>query len=176
MSRKPKLNDLQLILLASAIQRDDGSILPFPATLTNKAGRARKVIPALLRRKLVEEAVTGDRARSWREADDQMIGLFATAAGRTAIAAGDSELESAGEERDARPTSEKAKARTGTKAELVLALLQRPEGATLAELVDATGWLPHTTRAALTGVRKKGHALQKTKRADATCYRVAEVG
>ena len=63
-----------------------------------------------------------------------------------------------------------------TKAALVLGLLQRPEGATLAELVEATGWLPHTTRAALTGLRKKGHAIEKTKRDDVTCYRLAEAG
>ena len=33
------------------------------------------------------------------------------------------------------------------------------DGATLAELVAATGWLPHTTRAALTGLRKRGYAV-----------------
>ena len=53
----------------------------------------------------------------------------------------------------------------------VIALLERPEGATLAELVKATGWLPHTTRAALTGLKKKGHVITKDKRGDATCYR-----
>ncbi len=59
------------------------------------------------------------------------------------------------------------------KTSLILALMRRKEGATLAELVEATGWLPHTTRAALTGLRKKGHVLDKTRRDDATCYRVA---
>ena len=63
-----------------------------------------------------------------------------------------------------------------TKAGLVLDLLKREQGATLAELVEATGWLPHTTRAALTGLRKKGHAIEKTKRDDVTCYRLAEAG
>lgn len=43
----------------------------------------------------------------------------------------------------------------------VLALLQRPDGATLDELVAVTGWLPHTTRAALTGLRKKGYDIQR---------------
>ena len=62
------------------------------------------------------------------------------------------------------------------KIDKVLGLLQRPEGATLAELIEATGWLPHTTRAALTGLRKKGHAIEKTKRDDVTCYRLAEAG
>ena len=60
-----------------------------------------------------------------------------------------------------------------TKTAMVLGLLQRPNGATLYEMVAATGWLPHTTRAALTGLRKKGHAIAKTKREDVTCYRIA---
>lgn len=64
--------------------------------------------------------------------------------------------------------------RTTTKSELVLSLLRRGEGATLAELIEATGWLPHTTRAALTGVRKKGHAIEKSKRGEETCYRIIE--
>ena len=50
-----------------------------------------------------------------------------------------------------------------SKTELVLGLLQRPEGASLDELVAATGWLPHTTRAALTGLRKKNHIIAKNK-------------
>lgn len=58
------------------------------------------------------------------------------------------------------------------KTTLILDLLRREEGATLAEMVEATGWLPHTTRAALTGLRKKGHVLDKTKRGDVTCYRI----
>ncbi len=42
--------------------------------------------------------------------------------------------------------------RGGTKQARVIALLERDSGATLDELVAATGWLPHTTRAALTGL------------------------
>ncbi|MEI9927839.1 MAG: DUF3489 domain-containing protein [Sphingomonas sp.] len=60
-----------------------------------------------------------------------------------------------------------------TKAALVLKMLQRDDGATLAELTAATNWLPHTTRAALTGLRKKGHSIDKGKRGDTTCYRIA---
>jgi DNA-binding IclR family transcriptional regulator len=55
-------------------------------------------------------------------------------------------------------------------------LLRRADGATLAELVEATGWLPYTTRAALTGLRHKGHVIEKTRRGDMTCYRIAEAG
>lgn len=50
-----------------------------------------------------------------------------------------------------------------TKSGQVLALLTRDEGATIDQLVAATGWLPHTTRAALTGLKKKGHAITSDK-------------
>jgi hypothetical protein len=61
----------------------------------------------------------------------------------------------------------------GTKQALVLGLLQRKEGASLAELVEVTGWLPHTTRAALTRLRQGGHDLQKEKRETGeTAYRI----
>ncbi len=61
-----------------------------------------------------------------------------------------------------------------SKLTMVTQLLQRPEGATLDELIKATGWLPHSTRAVLTGLRKKGHVIEKTKREDATCYRITK--
>ena len=46
----------------------------------------------------------------------------------------------------------------------------------LQSLVEATGWLPHTTRAALTGLKKKGHTVTKDKRDDVSCYRIAKAG
>jgi Protein of unknown function (DUF3489) len=49
--------------------------------------------------------------------------------------------------------------RGGTKLARVLQLLQRDCGATLEELIAATDWLPHTTRAALTGLRKRGYSV-----------------
>ncbi len=62
-----------------------------------------------------------------------------------------------------------------SKSAAVLAMLQRPEGATLEQLAIATGWLPHTTRAALTGLKKKGHAVSSDKVEGQTrIYRVVE--
>ncbi|WP_054531571.1 DUF3489 domain-containing protein [Erythrobacter sp. SG61-1L] len=58
------------------------------------------------------------------------------------------------------------------KIDQVLALLHRKQGATAAEIAALTAWLPHTARAALTGLRKKGHVITKTKRDDANCYRI----
>jgi len=59
-----------------------------------------------------------------------------------------------------------------SKKDQVLALLRRDGGATLDEMVTATGWLKHTTRAALTGLRKAGHVIEKGKRGDVTCYSI----
>jgi len=61
-----------------------------------------------------------------------------------------------------------------TKQGRVIALLERDSGASLDELIAATGWLPHTTRAALTGLRHKGFVLDRDKRADGTTvYRIS---
>ena len=60
-----------------------------------------------------------------------------------------------------------------SKSAAVLAMLQRPEGANLDQLVTATGWLPHTARAALTGLKKKGHEVTSNKPAGGVrTYRV----
>ncbi len=53
-----------------------------------------------------------------------------------------------------------------SKSAQVLDLLGRPEGATIEQIVAATGWLPHTTRAVLTGFRKKGQVLASEKPAE----------
>ena len=64
--------------------------------------------------------------------------------------------------------------RRETKQARVIALLERDTGATLDELIAATGWLPHTTRAALTGLRHKGFVLDRDKREDGTTvYRIS---
>src|SRR5208337_4343159 len=67
-----------------------------------------------------------------------------------------------------------ASPRGGTKIAQVIELLQHGDGATLAELVAATGWLPHTTRAALTGLRKRGYAvgIDRADKARGSVYRI----
>ncbi|MFC4293545.1 DUF3489 domain-containing protein [Novosphingobium tardum] len=50
-----------------------------------------------------------------------------------------------------------------TKSAEVVAMLQRSEGATLYQLIAATSWLPHTARAALSGLKKKGHTIINEK-------------
>lgn len=60
-----------------------------------------------------------------------------------------------------------------TKSATVTKLLSRNRGATLAEIMAATHWQPHTSRAFLTGLRKKGKVLVKETRKDGeTSYRI----
>ena len=63
----------------------------------------------------------------------------------------------------------------GGKQQQLAALVVRDEGATLDQMIAVTGWLPHTTRAALTGLKKKGHVIVRGKRGEVTCYRIAAV-
>lgn len=58
-----------------------------------------------------------------------------------------------------------------TKRDQLAALLLRDEGATLDQMVAATGWLPHTTRAALTGLKKRGYAIDSDKIDSVRTYR-----
>jgi hypothetical protein len=51
-----------------------------------------------------------------------------------------------------------------SKLDTILDLLSRPEGASLAELVAATGWQAHSVRGALAGsLKRKGHAILSEK-------------
>ena len=62
-----------------------------------------------------------------------------------------------------------------TKTTTILKLLRRPNGASIAQLQKVTGWKPHSVRAALTGLRKKGHNVTRGKDAkDVTVYAVAK--
>ena len=71
------------------------------------------------------------------------------------------------------PTAPAAPVRRTTKQDSVLALLQRDGGANLAAIVEASGWLPHTARATLTALRKKGLTIARTKVEGETRYTVA---
>jgi hypothetical protein len=180
------LTDTQLLLLSSASKRGD-HLVTLPSNL--KGGAAKKVVERLLSLALAKEIpVAGDRP-AWRTEDNERaIGLKITRAGLKALSieAGTGDKPDAPE---ARPKKRSPKAagnratraasapdqapRPAAKQALIISLLSRAKGASLDALVEATGWLPHTTRAALTGLRKKGHQLAKTKNADGqTVYRI----
>jgi hypothetical protein len=54
------------------------------------------------------------------------------------------------------------KARDDTKQAQLIAMLRRKEGATIAQIVAATGWQPHTVRGAFAGALKKKLGLTVT--------------
>jgi hypothetical protein len=69
-----------------------------------------------------------------------------------------------------------------TKHQIVVDLLKRPEGASTQELVDATGWLPHTVRVVISGINNgrsgkreiQRHPIESVRKDGATVYRIVE--
>lgn len=167
----PKLSDLQLILLTSANRRQSGHVLPVPDSISGAGARLKNSFASLLKRSLVSEVDSAEADQVWREEGEQRFGLVITDAGRRAVGDG---VEEGGSPASTEEPAAVSNARTPTKQDRILELLRRGQGATLDELTGATGWLPHTTRAALTGLRKKGMKIEKAKRHDVTCYRIGE--
>ena len=62
-----------------------------------------------------------------------------------------------------------------TKTAMVTKILSREKGATLLEMSKATGWQPHSCRAFLTGMRKKGDILKEQRSDGQLSYRIAPV-
>jgi hypothetical protein len=165
-----KLTDTQLLMLSAAAQRED-RILAMPPKLNG--GAAQKVAAKLIAAGLVKEVKAKTGAPAWRRdaETEQSFALKLTAAGLKAspieigVAANKSaETETPNHGADTVSKTPVAPApRDGTKISRVIGLLQRDSGATLDEVIAATGWLPHTSRAALTGLRKRGYAIEKTQ-------------
>ena len=169
-----KLSDTQAFLLSAASQRESGSILPLPSTMSASGGTT-KAVGALISRGLAEQRETSDANAVHRVDGDIRWGVFLTAAGAAAI--GVETADPAGDNASTAPPAPAASVapKAPTKAAAVISLLGRPDGATMTELIEATGWLPHTTRAALTGIRKKGRAVERGKRGEVSCYRIVSV-
>jgi hypothetical protein len=180
-----KLTDTQAILLSNAAQREDGSVLPLTASLA--AGpQIDKAIAALLRRELISVQQPLQTEHNEKADEPAPPAYVITSAGLAAIGLAD-DADAARDDQTTAPlpatsvpqgapapgTSSISAAPAMSKIGRVLGLLQRDEGASVRELIAATGWLPHTTRAALTGLRKKGHVIDRTGRGETTCYRVA---
>ena len=166
-----KLTDLQSLLLTRAAGREDGSLTALPESADIAPARVMTAISQLLRRGLLEEREVDARGHHHRSEGDLRYGAFITVAGLRAIGAAELEAVAASTAAPTAPPLPEPAPRA-TKASLVLDLLRREQGATLTELVAATGWLPHTTRAALTGLRKKGHPIERERRDGVSRYRI----
>jgi hypothetical protein len=128
---------------------------------------ATKLGATLVSRKLLRPVRSKPGAPIWREeAAGKSISLVITRAGRAAIGAiADrvrSEIKNEKQTAKAAGSANHVKVpRAGTKQALVVDMLSKEQGATIDSLAKATGWLPHTTRAALTGLRKKGFGVER---------------
>ncbi len=61
-----------------------------------------------------------------------------------------------------------------TKQAVILNLLRRAKGASIGDLTSAIGWQAHSVRAALTGLRKRGHDIERSVESGASRYRIIE--
>lgn len=147
----PSLTKIQTTLLTTAAAHPDGLVV-LPERMSEAAGARHLATFEGLKLILVREAA-GDTTPHLTPAGYRAVGLRPP---RKPKAPGDA-----------------AGAVRGSKRDLVGELLGREGGASVPELVAATGWLPHTTRAALSRIRSGGQALAKSTREDGTtAYRI----
>ncbi len=177
----PKLTDSQLVILAAAANREDRAALPLPKSLKIKGGAVTKTLEGLRKKGLLEEKPASRDAASWREGKDgRRMMLVITEAGVEALdgepARETGKQPTPSNVRTKKPRAERKTAaakpkrekppqttlRQGTKQALLIDLLKRKNGATIAELVAATGWQPHSVRGAISGSLKKKLGLTVT--------------
>jgi Protein of unknown function (DUF3489) len=175
-----KLTDAQRAVLSSAAGRADRLV-----DVSNPAGPSRRAVAALIRRGFLAEVPVRPNRLHWRKDENKPIGVKITADGMAALRSKEPARIDAkrGQGKRKQPAANAADAhdhaavplvgKPGTKQALIISLLRQDGGATLQDLMDATGWLPHTTRAALTGLRRKGLSLDKSKNAEGlTTYHI----
>ena len=194
-----KLSDTQLVILSAAAQREGGAALPLPKSLKISGGAVTKILDSLRKKGLLEEKAAPRDATAWREGKDgRRLTLVITKTGlRTLGAEPGSETDKAPAARKASSTARrkesagKAARRTSTteaapsgnrpvtKQSLLIDLLSRQTGATIAEIAEATGWQAHSVRGAISGALKKklGFAIASEKVAGrGRVYRIVEGG
>jgi hypothetical protein len=196
-----KLTDTQLIILSKAVARKDGAAIA-PAKM-NRSAATKAGSSLVARKLMREIRSKPGTPVWREDADGRNVSLLITRAGREAIGAEEptkvaataivtrkrdrKNCEAVDESRVAAKVASRnkhaadvgdaspvvASPRTGSKQAMVIGLLSGEGGATLDELVRATGWLPHTTRAALTRLRKRGFLLVRSHDAtNVSTYRI----
>ena len=168
-------SDTQSLILSRAASRPGNLALPLPEGLVGAA--AKMVVGKMIARGWLEEVEANLRRSEpmWRETGDgHGTTLIATDAGLAAIGIEPVVASAVASVRKARPNPEPAQMpddtgtakpvamRAGTKQAQIIAMLQRPEGASIAEIVAATSWQAHTARGAISGALKKKLGLPVT--------------
>jgi hypothetical protein len=159
------LTPAQHAILAKAIHTSGGKITWFPDHI--KGGARKKVLDAMFNSALI----TTDGA-DWFVAAEGYDALGMPRPGENAPRLGsfdaksDPELEAAVTAAEATWAQEKGntprRTRADSKQAKMVAMLRRPEGATIRQIMEATGWQSHTVRGALAGAIKKKLGLAIT--------------
>ena len=156
-----QLSDTQAIILSAACAREDGMV--FPITANIKGGAVGNVCKSLPKHELIEEVTATDLNTVWRHDEDRgPITLRTTPMAYTLL--GISEHPESPAPADSAPAP--VQRRKGTKQATLIEMLRGPEGATIAEITEATGWQPHTVRGAIAGALKKKLGLEVTSEKD----------
>lgn len=137
------LTPAQQAILAHAIGHTGGRIEWFPDNING--GARQKVLDGLAKRGLAKLT-----RKQWL-----VTNAGRTAAGVHALKSTPADLELEAVVAAAEATWAKPRTRAQSKQAEVVRMLQRPEGATVRQICDATGWQPHTVRGAFAGAFKK---------------------
>lgn len=163
-----RLSDTQSVILSAAAARANRALLPVPRSIRAKGKVLERSLRSLLQRGFATERVTRRADEIWRQDEDERaLGLVATAKGLAAIGI---EERAGGQGGDAIADHTQ---RPRGKLETVLSAIEAEAGATLEELVAATSWLPHTTRAAITRLRQRGFDIRLVEHDGRRAYRLA---
>ena len=154
-----KLTETQTIILSAGAQREGNIAMPLPKGLAGAA--AKMAVSRMIERGWLQEVDANLRKGEplWRETGDGHgttlvvtdAGLLAIGIEPVVVKAVDAMREHAAKASALRPPTQRA----GTKQAQIIAMLQRPEGATIAEIVAATAWQAHSARGVISGVLKK---------------------
>ncbi len=155
-----QLTPAQHAILAYAHQHTEGKITWFPENI--KGGARKKVIDGLFNRALISYDGT-----DWFVAAEGYEALGVPRKAPITIQALDEVIEAA--------TDAKPRTRDNSKQAQVIAMLKRPEGATIANICEATGWQQHTVRGTFAGAFKKKLGLDITSSKEAGGERVYRI-
>ena len=171
-----QLSDTQAVILSAACARECGLVLPITASL--KGAAVDMVLTSMIKKGLIEAIPVESGAPIWREDEDGTpVTLRATTAAYEALGiVADTGADTVPEEEPAADMADEAespptdahgakparKPREGTKQEALIAMLKRPEGASIAEIMEATAWQAHSIRGFIAGALKKKLGLNVT--------------
>jgi hypothetical protein len=176
MNMNTKLTATQTAVIKAATARPDGNIEPLPTNL--RGGAKTAVIDGLLARDLITKFQHPDH-----------VGYYLTDAAYAAVGRkrklpapviSDAETEAAvlaAEAKWAQDKREMTKPRTreNSKQAAVIQMLQRPDGTTIQQVMESTGWQAHTVRGTFAGALKKKLGLNIVSAKDATGERVYRI-